>query len=215
MKFKDKSELEYVDVASRIQTFRDEYKDHKILTSVVKLEKYNEKHMYALVKAEIQNADNFVIATGNALEVEGSNTINKTSFLENAETSAVGRALAFLGIGSSESVATKEEVEGAKEKQQVIQKKETVEKGKDLAAKAKKNMKAIDLSFIPKLVNGKRSEVSLKKLGKGLVAMGITKPVATVVFNRYDADGKYGTLINFYTTATVEQVKEFILKVKE
>jgi hypothetical protein len=47
------------------------------------------------------------------------NYINKTSAIENAETSAVGRALAFMGIGVIESIASVDEVnkaEGSKKK---------------------------------------------------------------------------------------------------
>jgi len=215
MKFKETNEENYVSIADRIQEFRENYNNHKILTDILKLEKYDDKNMYTLVRAQIQDENNFTIATGHAMEVEGSNEINKTSFLENAETSAVGRALGILGIGSTEAVGSKDEIDNAKEKQKTVQKKETVKKGKDLADKAKKDMKQLDLTFIPKLVSGKRTEANLKKLGKGLISIGITKPVATVVFNRYDADGKYGSLAKFYTTATVEQITEFILKVKE
>ena len=52
-------------------------------------------------------------ATGHALEDRRSSFINKTSHIENAETSAVGRALGNLGIGIDNSVASAEEVEMA------------------------------------------------------------------------------------------------------
>ena len=59
-------------------------------------------------------------ATGYAYENEGSTFINKTSFIENAETSAYGRALGILGIGIDGSVASAEEVETAIENQKTI-----------------------------------------------------------------------------------------------
>jgi hypothetical protein len=52
-------------------------------------------------------------ATGWAEEVRGSSNINKTSALENCETSAVGRALGFAGFGSTEQIASADEVEVA------------------------------------------------------------------------------------------------------
>lgn len=51
--------------------------------------------------------------TGYSQAVEGSTMINKTSALENAETSAVGRACAMAGIGIIESIASADEVHKA------------------------------------------------------------------------------------------------------
>lgn len=59
-----------------------------------------------------------VVATGHAFEFQGSGMVNKTSYVENAETSAVGRALGFLGIGSTESIASADEVQAAIEHQE-------------------------------------------------------------------------------------------------
>jgi len=55
-------------------------------------------------------------SSGNACEVIGSSGINLTNALENAETSAVGRACAFAGIGINTDIASADEVQGAKEK---------------------------------------------------------------------------------------------------
>ena len=54
-----------------------------------------------------------LLATGHAFEFQGAGMVNKTSYVENAETSAVGRALGFLGIGSTESIASADEVQSA------------------------------------------------------------------------------------------------------
>jgi len=51
-----------------------------------------------------------VYYTGYAEERDNNGFINKTSALENAETSALGRALAFAGYGSAQSIASGEEV---------------------------------------------------------------------------------------------------------
>ena len=71
-------------------------------------------------------------ATGHAYEKENSSFINKTSYIENCETSAVGRALAMLGFEIKKSIASKEEVENAKLQQQPAQPKITKEQATTL-----------------------------------------------------------------------------------
>jgi len=61
-----------------------------------------------VVKATLTLGENTY--TGLSQAVEGSTMINKTSALENAETSAVGRACAMAGIGIIESIASADEV---------------------------------------------------------------------------------------------------------
>ena len=56
------------------------------------------------------------LSTGTAEELRATSRINQTSALENAETSAVGRALAFLGF-ANDSIASAEEVSLAIEQQ--------------------------------------------------------------------------------------------------
>jgi len=52
----------------------------------------------------------YILGTGTAYEKEGSTYINKTSYIENCETSAVGRALGMCGFGIDTSIASFEEV---------------------------------------------------------------------------------------------------------
>jgi hypothetical protein len=71
------------------------------------------------------DAGNFaVLSSGHAEEYRMDGKINETSALENCETSALGRALAFLGYGSANSIASAEEVIGAKKKRQVMDERE-------------------------------------------------------------------------------------------
>ena len=63
-----------------------------------------------------------VYFTGLAAERDNTGFVNKTSALENGETSAVGRALAFAGFGGDFAIASKEEVLNA----QAAQKKSNV-----------------------------------------------------------------------------------------
>lgn len=64
-----------------------------------------------VVKATLRTENG--VYTGHAQEVIGDGFINKTSALENAETSAVGRAFAMAGIGVIDSIASVDEINKA------------------------------------------------------------------------------------------------------
>ena len=57
-----------------------------------------------------------VVATGHAEEQRSASRINRTSAMENAETSAIGRMLAFLGM-TNDNISSAEEVSAAIEQQ--------------------------------------------------------------------------------------------------
>lgn len=99
---------EYVEVNERLIYFRKTYPNFSLTSEV--LEKTDTS---ILILASIINEDGRVIATGMAEEVKGSTFINKTSYVENCETSAWGRALGNFGIGIETSVASAEEVQNA------------------------------------------------------------------------------------------------------
>ena len=75
---------------------------------------YPDRKMW-VVKATLTMVDTMESFTGLAQELEDdtSSMVNKTSALENAETSAVGRACAFAGIGVIDSIASADEVHKA------------------------------------------------------------------------------------------------------
>lgn len=97
----------YVEVNERLKEFRTnpKYKDFSLESEIVQLE-----NGVCTIKAVIKDAASRVIATGYAQEKENSSFINKTSYIENCETSAWGRALGNLGIGIDTSVASADEV---------------------------------------------------------------------------------------------------------
>lgn len=97
---------EYKTVAKRIDDFRGDHPDYSITTKILSAAELVQ------IKATIRDQDNRILATGLAEEERGSTNINRTSALENAETSAVGRALSFLGYGGTE-IASAEEVVNA------------------------------------------------------------------------------------------------------
>ena len=105
---------QYVEVNERIKFFRQEeqYKNWAINTEFPMLTTDE-----ALCRCTITDRDGMVIAVGHAHEVKTASNINKTSYVENCETSAVGRALAMLGIGIDASIASANEVETAIEQQ--------------------------------------------------------------------------------------------------
>lgn len=99
---------EYTEVNQRIKAYRMVYPNGSITTEILRLE-----DGVVLMKATILNEDGVVIGTGLAQEKEDSTFINKTSYIENCETSAVGRALGMCGFGIDTSVASAEEVKTA------------------------------------------------------------------------------------------------------
>jgi len=103
---------EYVEVNERLKFFRSNYKNWCLTSDVVELTDDR-----CVIKATIFDDNGNIRATGHAYEKEGSSFINKTSFVENCETSAWGRALANLGIGLDTSVASYEEVANAVKQQ--------------------------------------------------------------------------------------------------
>lgn len=110
---------EYVEVNERIKYFRtaEEYKGWSINTELVD---FNSES--CVMRAEIRDDQWVLRATGYAQEDKSSSYINKTSYVENCETSAWGRALANLGIGIDTSIASSNEVAMAVAKQNATQK---------------------------------------------------------------------------------------------
>lgn len=97
----------YVEVNERIKEFRNnpKYEGYALESEIISLE-----NGICTIKAVVKNTNGVIVATGFAQEKESSSFINKTSFVENCETSAWGRALGNLGIGIDTSIASAEEV---------------------------------------------------------------------------------------------------------
>lgn len=60
------------------------------------------------IRCTIRDSDGRILATGHAEEVRGSSNVNKTSAIENGETSALGRALAAMGLHGFEFASANE-----------------------------------------------------------------------------------------------------------
>ena len=106
---------QYVEVNERIKFFRQEeqYKHWSLITEIPVHDSEQ-----CVCKASIADPEHRIISVGHAHEVQGSSNINKTSYVENCETSAIGRALAMLGIGIDTSIASANEVTDAIAKQE-------------------------------------------------------------------------------------------------
>lgn len=106
---------QYVEVNQRLLFFRneDKYEGWGIETHFLILDSES-----CVAQCTIKDADGHIVAQGTAQEDKSSSYINKTSYIENCETSAVGRALAMLGIGIETSIASSNEVSMAIAKQE-------------------------------------------------------------------------------------------------
>jgi hypothetical protein len=104
----------YVPVNARMMYFRthEEFKGYSLDSEIIELTATS-----VTIKAIVRNVEGRIIASGLANENKNDGYINKTSFIENCETSAWGRALSNLGIGIDTSIASYDEVFTAQAKQ--------------------------------------------------------------------------------------------------
>ena len=144
----------YVEVKERIKFFREHYKGWSLTSEILQITQDR-----CIIKASVIDSKNTLIATGIACEIEGTNNINKKSFIENCETSAWGRALGNLGIGLDTSIASFEEVNNAikdeiKDRKEMDRQDQRKESKWDLDMKTIENLKK---SSNPKYVLPKKS----------------------------------------------------------
>ena len=107
---------DYVDVSERIMSFWELHPDWAILTSI---EQVDLETGVVIIKAWVEDEKGRVRSTGHAHEFQADkkSRVNMTSFVENCETSAIGRALGTLGIGTEYGIASAFEVQNAKDKE--------------------------------------------------------------------------------------------------
>ena len=99
---------EYATVPERIKAFRSICPGGSIVTDIV-----SHDESMVIMRTTITDEDGRVLATGTAFERPDSTYIKKTSYIENCETSAVGRALGMLAIGVDASMCSAEELVNA------------------------------------------------------------------------------------------------------
>ena len=135
----------YVEVNTRVKAFRELCPEGMISTEIIEM-----ADGVVTIKATIATEEGRIVSTGLAQEKESSSFINKTSYIENCETSAVGRALGFLGIGIDGSMCSADELATALNNQN---KKPTTDKEMD--DRLEKKISANDVKIIEKMVEGK------------------------------------------------------------
>ena len=116
---------DYAEVNQRVKAFRMVYPDGFILTSIMS----NDGDVCvftASVGYYDEKGESHVLGMGTAFEEKQSSYINKTSYIENCETSAVGRALGMAGFGIDTAMCSADELTNALERQEEIKKKEAV-----------------------------------------------------------------------------------------
>ena len=206
---------EYAEVNQRINAFRKLYPNGFIRTEII-----SNENGVVVMKASV-GVDNYVMGTGLAYEKEDSTFINKTSYIENCETSAVGRALGMLGIGIETSVASAEEMQNALNNQVITQEEaDTYElkfgrhKGKTLKEIAKEDEK-----YINWLIQNTQDERLLTIIS---MALGLVIPsqeeqkektellveLSKRNIDREELHDKYN--IENITDLTIEQLKEIL-----
>lgn len=102
---------EYAEVNQRVKAFRTLYPEGFITTEILCRE-----GGLCIIRATVghyTDGKSVILATGTAYEKEGSSQINRTSYIENCETSAVGRALGIAGFGIDTSIASADEMNNA------------------------------------------------------------------------------------------------------
>lgn len=151
----------YAEVNQRIKVFRMIYP-----TGTIETEMVSNQNGICIFRACIYDGDK-LLATGTAYEKENSTFINKTSYIENCETSAVGRALGMCGFGIDTSVASAEEVQNTMNNQKEM----TVEEARALVLDFGKHQG----KTIGELVDEKSSYINyLFQSGKPEIKQAIT-----------------------------------------
>lgn len=100
----------YIPVNERLALFHKDHPNGRVTTELIE---HNIESGFVMFKACAyrDREDAEPSATGHAFEERTQGYVNKTSYIENCETSAVGRALALLGYEISKGIASREEMQ--------------------------------------------------------------------------------------------------------
>ena len=163
---------EYAEVNQRIKAFRMVYPNGTIETEMISNEngvcifKAKVGYTTTIFEDDKIRTEYTLLGTGTAYEKEDSSFINKTSYIENCETSAVGRALGMAGFGIDVSVASAEEVQNA-----IMNQEMTEEDAKNYKftfgrneGKTLKEVQAEDPKYIEWVLNNSKDERILKAI---------------------------------------------------
>ena len=125
----------YVEVHERVIYFRQNFGTKEEMFGInTKIEEWDKVNKEVITKAWITDQKDRTVASGLAHEAQSdpNSFVNATSYVENCETSAIGRALAAMGIGIEDAYASADEVNRAIEQQEVKKEKKSNATKKDL-----------------------------------------------------------------------------------
>lgn len=161
----------YVMVKDRVKAFRNTFPDMAIVTDVLHFDDES-----VTIKATILDENGMIKATGHAQEYKSASFINKTSYVENCETSAIGRAIGLLGIGIDDSFGSADEVANAIHQQDAMKRvitpaqaeglKQLLEKTESDTKAFLKNFKVNSVDEIPADMYAKAQELMHKKVAE-------------------------------------------------
>lgn len=108
---------DYIDVKTRVLMFYKRHPEGRLTFDFMGTMPGNPSMIWGIAKA-YRTPDDLTPVTGHAAELaEGKTSFTRGSELQNLETSAIGRAIGMMGIGIDKSMATLDEVEHAKQRQ--------------------------------------------------------------------------------------------------
>lgn len=167
----------YVPVNERVKYFRENeaYQGWSMVTVMITDSDGKVPAGEVTMRAEIADTTGRIIATGFAHEKESDGYINKTSHIENCETSAWGRALANLGIGIDAEVASADELAQA-----LHQQKEPAKQKPANPAPQKSKVKGDKEAFLLRLVElAEKAKFPLRGDGGGWLPE--VKPIVVAI----------------------------------
>lgn len=185
---------EYVQVNERVRAFREVFPKYRLISEIISVGEDGNGGGIVTMKASVLDENGNVLATGHAQEKEASSNVNRTSYIENCETSAFGRALGNLGIGIDTSFATADEVESAIEQQEEIKREEKERREAD-AARADEINENFNLASVEPMATKEQIESIIK-------GCDITGTIVASIAKHYGVE----TLENL----TQEQAKEVL-----
>lgn len=160
---------EYAPVNERVIAFRKLYPEGFIDTEIVSMDAG-----VVVMKATCgyyENGQAVTLGVGFAYEREGSSNINKTSYIENCQSSAIGRAVGTIGIGIKAAVASSEEVQNAILQQEEMQQDADPQKRVELIDEINDMMKAYDQDTKRTLFAQAVQEAGLPKKTSGVMTV--------------------------------------------
>lgn len=149
----------YTTVAVRVEVFRKYFPDYAVNTRVT----VDDGKRVIVVAEVFAPGSDRPISTGIAEEIRGSSNVNRTSAVENGETSAIGRALANLGLHGGE-FASDFEIEVAELKDATMDLNEAVDKAREEEEDAAMEELRQESESFPDDVDAERKDKNKKEL---------------------------------------------------